>query len=95
MPLPIEQVEHIANLARLELTPEELAQYQEQLSDILDYFKQLQAIPTENIRPTTSGSALEVSIRRDQVIEGLNLEDVLKNAAATEKEQFKVPPVFE
>ena len=95
MPLPIEQVQHIANLARLELTTEEISQYQEQLSAILAYFEQIQAIETEEIQPTTSGSNLETSLRNDQIFPGLNLEDVLKNAVDVEKEQFRVPPVFE
>ena len=95
MQLPIEQVQHIANLARLELTAEEITRYREQLSAILDYFEQLRTINTEKINPTTSGVDLDSNLRADQVINGLDLGDVLGNATDIEKNQFRVPPVFE
>ena len=95
MQLPIEQVQHIANLARLELTAEEITRDREQLSAILDYFEQLQTINTEKINPTTSGVDLDTNLRADQVINGLDLGDVLGNATDIEKNQFRVPPVFE
>ena len=52
MKLSREEVEHIAELARLALSEEELALYQEQLSDILEHFEQLQELDTEAIPPT-------------------------------------------
>ena len=51
MTLSQEEVRHIAALARLELSPEELARYQEQLSSILAYFEQLQDLDTTTISP--------------------------------------------
>jgi aspartyl-tRNA(Asn)/glutamyl-tRNA(Gln) amidotransferase subunit C len=95
MTLPIEQIQHIANLARLELTPQEITRYRDQLSAILDYFQQLQAIDTHAIHPTTSGVKLETVLRNDQVLPGLNRTEVLGNAADIEQDQFHVPPVFE
>lgn len=95
MSLPIEQIQHIANLARLELTPEEITRYRDQLSAILDYFQQLQAIDTHTVSPTTSGVKLETTLRDDRVLPGLSLQDVLGNAPDTDRDQFRVPPVFE
>jgi aspartyl-tRNA(Asn)/glutamyl-tRNA(Gln) amidotransferase subunit C len=95
MSLTIEQVHHIANLARLELTDEELVRYREQLSSILAHFEQLQAIDTEIIPPTASVSAGESTLRVDQSRPGLVLDDLLQNAPDTENDQFRVPPVFE
>lgn len=95
MSLPLEQVQHIANLARLELTDEELYRYRQQLSEILAYFQQLQAIDTQEIPPTTSGFNLDRTLRPDQSSPGLELGDLLQNAADVEKDQFRVPPVFE
>ncbi len=95
MNLPIEQVQHIANLARLELSPEEIARYRDQLSAILDYFQQLEAIDTQAVPPTTSGVKLETTLRDDRVLPSLLPEDVLGNAAEIEQGQFRVPPVFE
>ncbi len=95
MPLTLEEVQHIANLARLELTEEELSRYRAQLSAILDYFQQLQAIATDEIPPTTSGFDLKSTLREDQVRSGLELKDLMENAPDVKDDQFRVPPVFE
>jgi aspartyl-tRNA(Asn)/glutamyl-tRNA(Gln) amidotransferase subunit C len=95
MSLPIEQIQHIANLARLTLTAEEISRYRDQLSAILDYFEQLQAIDTHAVSPTTSGVKLETVLRDDRVLPGLSLQEVLGNAPDTEGDQFRVPPVFD
>ena len=95
MSLTIEQVQHIANLARLELTESEIARYRDQLSAILDYFQQLDGVDTENIDPTDSLSPVEKSLRSDDVKPGLSLADLLKNAPDVDDEQFCVPPVFD
>ena len=54
MSLTLEEVKHIANLARLELTEVELTRFREQLSNILAHFQALQAIDTQAIPPTMS-----------------------------------------
>jgi aspartyl-tRNA(Asn)/glutamyl-tRNA(Gln) amidotransferase subunit C len=95
MPLTLEQVQHIANLARLELTEAEIARYRDQLSAILDYFQQLDAADTENIPPTSNVSVTESPLRADRTRPGLDLADLLKNAPDTEEHQFRVPPVFD
>ena len=59
MVLTLEEVEHIADLARLELTDEEKARYQEQLSAILDYAARLQAVDTAEIAPDTQSGLPE------------------------------------
>jgi aspartyl-tRNA(Asn)/glutamyl-tRNA(Gln) amidotransferase subunit C len=95
MSLTLEQVQHIANLARLELTDEELARYREQIASILAHFEQLQALDTEAIPPTASVSAGESTLRADQSHSGLELDELLQNAPETAKRQFRVPPIFE
>jgi aspartyl-tRNA(Asn)/glutamyl-tRNA(Gln) amidotransferase subunit C len=95
MSLTLEEVQHIADLARLKLTEEELSRYRDQLSAILDYFQQLQAIPTDEIPPTTSGLDLKSTLREDRVRPGLDLEDLMVNAPEVEDDQFRVPPIFE
>ncbi len=95
MSLTIEQVQHIANLARLELTDEELARYREQISTILDHFEELQSIDSATIPATSSVSTEESRLRIDQSRPGLELDDLLGNAPDTEERQFKVPPIFE
>lgn len=95
MSLSLEQVQHIANLARLSLTDDELSRYRAQLSAILDYFQQLQAIDTDEIPPTTSGFDLKSALRTDQIRPGLELQDLLGIAPDVEDDQYRVPPIFE
>jgi aspartyl-tRNA(Asn)/glutamyl-tRNA(Gln) amidotransferase subunit C len=95
MPLTIQEVEHIAKLARLELTGEEKARYREQLSAILDHVAKLQTLDTASIPPTASIFSGDSHLRRDEPRPGLPREELLKNAPEQEKGQFKIPPVFE
>ncbi len=95
MPLTIQEVEQIAKLARLELSDEEKARYREQLSAILDHVAKLQTLDTASIPPTASVFSGDSHLRADRPRPGLVRDDLLKNAPAQEKGQFKIPPVFE
>ena len=95
MSLTLEEVKHIANLARLELSEDELKRYRGQLSAILDYFKQLESVDTENIPPTANVSDGQTALRDDQTRPGLTLDELLQNAPESAERLFRVPPVFE
>ena len=95
MSLSLEQVQHIANLARLELTEDELERYQKQLSAILDYFQQLEELDTDQIPSTESVCSEQTPLRMDQVRPGLALNELLQNAPDRGEGLFRVPPVFE
>lgn len=95
MTLTIEEVEHIARLARLKLTDEEKARYREQLSAILDYAARLQSLDTTGIPPTSSVLPPRTVLRPDEPRPGLRREDLLANAPDTTDDQFRVPPVLE
>jgi aspartyl-tRNA(Asn)/glutamyl-tRNA(Gln) amidotransferase subunit C len=95
MTLTIEEVEHIAGLARLKLTDEEKARYREQLSAILDYAARLQSLDTTGIPPTSSVLPPRTVLRPDEPRPGLRREDLLANAPETTDDQFRVPPVLE
>jgi aspartyl-tRNA(Asn)/glutamyl-tRNA(Gln) amidotransferase subunit C len=95
MPLTLKEVEHIANLARLELTDEEKARYREQLSAILDYVAQLRELDTTGIPPTSSVLPPRSALREDEPRPGLTLDELLRNAPDVEAGQFRVPPVLE
>ena len=95
MPLTLEEVKHIANLARLELSEDELKRYRGQLSAILDYFQQLESVDTENVPPTANVSDGQTVLRDDQTRPGLTLDELLKNAPESAERLFRVPPVFE
>ena len=95
MALSLQDVQHIANLARLELTQEELSRYRRQLSAILEYFQQIEKLDTEKVPPTASVSAGEAPLRDDQIRPGLELDELLHNAPEIYDRLFRVPPVFE
>lgn len=67
MHLTNEQIKHIANLARLNLTDKELEIYGEQLSKILNYIEQLKEVNTEGVEPTAQITGLENIFRKDAV----------------------------
>lgn len=95
MVLTRREVEHIAVLARLELTEEEKQRYAEQLSAIIDYAARLQAVDTRGIPPTSSVLPLHTALRPDQARPGLSPEDLFQNAPDVHNAQFKVPPVLD
>jgi len=94
MSLTTADVEHIAHLARLELAPDEIAQYQRQLSDILNHFDVLARVNTSTVAPTASVLSLRTVIRRDSVQPGLATEDALANAPDQQDGFFRVPAIF-
>jgi aspartyl-tRNA(Asn)/glutamyl-tRNA(Gln) amidotransferase subunit C len=95
MALSIEEVEHIAKLARLELRAAQKELYRQQLSDILDYIAKLRQLDTALVPPTAGGGLGRMELRLDQAAPGLSTEALLKNAPESEHDQFKIPPVFE
>jgi aspartyl-tRNA(Asn)/glutamyl-tRNA(Gln) amidotransferase subunit C len=95
MPLSLEQVEHIADLARLQLSQEEKEHYRVQLSAILDYAARLQVLDTAGIAPTSSVLAPHSVLRDDEPRPGLPRTDLLRNAPHSENGQFRVPVVLE
>jgi len=95
MTLSQQEVEHIARLARLELTAEQKERYRGQLSSILDYISKLRELDTTDVPPTAGGGLTRMPLRADEPRPGLSTDELLKNAPQTEADQFKIPPVFE
>jgi len=95
MTLTRQEVEHIAALARLDLSEDEMERYREQLSAILDYVDQLQDLDTRKIKPTSSVLPRRSRLREDCPERGLPADEVLDNAPDREQNQFRVPPVLE
>jgi len=95
MKLTLAEVEHIANLARLELTEAEKEQYRQQISAILEHVARLQELDTEGIPPTSSVLPDAGRLRVDEPRHSLSVDDVLANAPEQKKSQFRVPPVLE
>jgi aspartyl-tRNA(Asn)/glutamyl-tRNA(Gln) amidotransferase subunit C len=95
MTLSLEQVDYIANLARLEITQAEKELYRRQLSAILDYAARLQSLDVSEIPPTASVLAPHTALRADEPRPGLAIGDLMANAPQAENNQFRVPPVLE
>jgi len=95
MSLSPQEVEHIARLARLQLTDEQKERYRGQLEAILDHVAKLQELDTEDIPPTASVALAQMPLRADEPRPGLSTDDLLKNAPQQDDDQFQIPPVFE
>lgn len=93
--LSIEEVETIAELAKLTLTDAEKVMFQEQLSAILDYAEKLQQVDTTGIPPTASAIPLKNVMRPDVVTLSLDNETALFNAPDVEAGSFKVRAVLD
>jgi len=95
MSLTLEDVRHVAELAKLRLTEEEIAQYAEQLSAILDYAEMLQQVDTSHVPPTPYVLPLANVMRSDVAGPSLANEAALANAPDKANGFFKVRAVFE
>ncbi|WP_238653010.1 Asp-tRNA(Asn)/Glu-tRNA(Gln) amidotransferase subunit GatC [Paenibacillus piscarius] len=95
MSITVKDVQHVARLARLQLSPEEEATFTEQMNAILQYAEKLNELDTENVKPTTHVLQVSNVMREDVVKESLTQEDALLNAPDDEDGQFKVPAVLE
>lgn len=87
-------VEHVAHLARLGLTPGELARFEGQLNHILDQYAILATVPTDHIAPTAQTIELENILREDLVRPSLPVEDVLANVQEREGDFVVVPAIL-
>ncbi|MFZ2488148.1 MAG: Asp-tRNA(Asn)/Glu-tRNA(Gln) amidotransferase subunit GatC [Anaerolineae bacterium] len=94
MSLSTTDVEHIAELAKLALTPVEIEQYRQQLSAILEHFETLKQVDTSSVPPTASVLPLRTVMRADAVQPGLSNEDALANAPDPFDGFFRVRAVF-
>ncbi len=95
MPLSTQDVEKIAILARLKLTSEEKALYQEQLSAVLEYAERLNQLAIEDVPPTASAVSLQNVMRDDIVEPSLAGDDVLFNAPKHALNQFQIKAVLD
>jgi aspartyl-tRNA(Asn)/glutamyl-tRNA(Gln) amidotransferase subunit C len=88
-------VAHIAALARIRLTEEELEPLAAELSHILTWVEQLTEIDTADVPPMTSVAAMRLPMREDEVTDGNRGDDILANAPQAARGFFAVPKVVE
>jgi aspartyl-tRNA(Asn)/glutamyl-tRNA(Gln) amidotransferase subunit C len=85
---------HVAVLARLALTPDELKLYTEQLDVVLDHFADIDALSLDGVEPMTQPYPLTNVLRDDIVGDCLDRDEVLSQAPAAEDGRFRVPPIL-
>ncbi len=90
-----EEVEHVARLARLGLSEDEIGRMQEQLSRILESIAALRDVDTSQIGPTAQVIGLENVMREDRARPGLATEAALANAPEAEGRLLRVPVVLD
>lgn len=95
MSITKQDVQHVAKLARLNLSEAEEAQMTEQLNAILQYAEKLNELDTEGVEPTTHVLHVSNVMREDEVLESLPIEKVMLNAPDEEDGQIRVPAVLE
>ena len=94
MPVEID-IEHVAKLARLALTPEELERFRAQLSVILEHAERVQEVAADDVPATGHPVPLSNVYREDEPQPSLSHEDALANAPEIEDGRFKVPRITE
>lgn len=90
-----EDVKHVAHLARLAVTEEEVEKFTKQLDDIITFAEQLNELDTEGVKPTSHVLAMTNVLREDVVKPGLPVEEVLKNAPDSQDGHIRVPAIIE
>ena len=95
MSIKPDQAAHVAALARLSLSPEELVAFGGQLAEVLAYFEQLAEVRTEGIEPTSHAVALSCPLRDDAESQTGLAEAILSQAPAREGDLLSVPRVIE
>ena len=94
MAISIQDVEHVATLAKLSFTGEEMRKLASELNEILHYMEQLNSLDTENVEPLSHVIELGNVFRDDALRPGLDCEEALKNAPAKTGKFFSVPRVI-
>jgi aspartyl-tRNA(Asn)/glutamyl-tRNA(Gln) amidotransferase subunit C len=89
------EVEHVARLARLELSPEERERMREQLDRILGYIDKLRQLDTAGVEPTSHAVPMVNVFRDDEPRPCLSPEEMLANAPDRSGEFFRVPRIIE
>jgi len=93
--ISIDEISHVANLAKLNLPDRLLLKFSDQLSSVIDYMSKIQKLNTEKVPETTQVTRLENIFREDEIKPSLSQKEALSNAKNTYNGFFKVKAVFE
>jgi len=95
MPLDRAAVDHVARLARLDLSEDERARMQAELTQILGHAEKIQELDLDGIPPTSHSVPLSNVLRPDEVTPSLPVDEALANAPEAEDGRFRVPRIIE
>jgi aspartyl-tRNA(Asn)/glutamyl-tRNA(Gln) amidotransferase subunit C len=93
--ITLEQVRHVARLARLELSPDEEERLRSDMDEMLAYVEKLGELDTSNVTPTSQVGESGTPMRDDAVTNSPAPDEMLANAPARERGYFKVPKIIE
>ena len=91
--ITIKDVEHVAKLARLALSQEEMEKFAPQLNSILEYVNELNEVDTTGVTPMAHSIKISNVMREDEVKQDFTREEMLKNAPEEEDGFFRVPKI--
>ena len=91
--ITVKDVEHVAKLARLNLTEEEKEKFTSQLGDVLKYVEQMNEVDTSDVEPMSHAIDFVNVMREDEVKYEQTKEELMKNAPDAEDGFFKVPKI--
>jgi len=89
------EVEHVAGLANLKLSRQEISKFQKQLSEVLNYVEILKEVKAKDVEPTSQVTGLENVFREDKTEKCLTQEEALSGTKQKHKGRFKVKAIFE
>ena len=93
--ITLEQVRHVARLARLELSPQDEERLRADMDEMLAYVDKLNALDTKDVAPTTQVGEAGTPMRDDEVTNQPAADAMLANAPSRERDYFKVPKIIE
>ena len=95
MKLSSQEVEYVANLARLEITDAEKEKFTSQLNNILLYIDKLNELDTKGVEPMSHAIGVTNAFREDKILSSIGMEQTLANAPDARGEFFRVPKVID
>ena len=93
--ITLEQVRHVALLARLELSPQDENRLRTDMDEMLAYVDKLNELDTKNVAPTTQVGEAGTPMRDDEVTNRPDVDAILANAPSRDRNYFKVPKIIE
>lgn len=91
--ITVKDVEHVAKLARLELTEDEKEKFTKQLGDVLKYVEMMNEVDTTDVKPMAHAFDFVNVMREDKVVYEQTKEELMKNAPDEENGFFRVPKI--